>query len=121
MCVNKIQYCVLYVIERIVCKRPPLLFSEGDECATCPVPVRSVLQMVSILLVTSPDPYYVRCCSPHFRYMPHPPHFPGFVHLINTLRTGDANLRHLHFLHYNYERQMTQICLLTHAWFLHNK
>jgi hypothetical protein len=33
----------------------------------------------------------------------------------NTLRTGDANLR---FLHYNYEWQMTQICLLTRAWFL---
>jgi hypothetical protein len=31
----------------------------------------------------------------------------------HTLRTGDANLRHLRFLHYNYERQMTQICLLT--------
>jgi hypothetical protein len=33
---------------------------------------------------------------------------------INTLRTGDANLR---FLHYKCERRMTQICLLTRAWF----
>jgi hypothetical protein len=38
---------------------------------------------------------------------------------INTLRTSDANLRHLRFLHYNCERQMIQICLLTRAWFLH--
>jgi hypothetical protein len=37
---------------------------------------------------------------------------------VNTLRTGDANLRHLRFLHYNCERQMTQICLLTCTWFL---
>jgi hypothetical protein len=37
---------------------------------------------------------------------------------LNTLRTNDANLCHLRFLHYNCERQMTQICLLTHAWFL---
>jgi hypothetical protein len=37
---------------------------------------------------------------------------------VNTLQTGDANLRHLHFLHYNCERQVTQICLLTCAWFL---
>jgi hypothetical protein len=31
----------------------------------------------------------------------------------NTLRNGDANLRHLHFLQNNCERQMMQICLLT--------
>jgi hypothetical protein len=37
---------------------------------------------------------------------------------LNTLRTGDENSRHWRFLLYNYERQMTQICLLTRAWIL---
>jgi hypothetical protein len=36
----------------------------------------------------------------------------------NTLRTGDANLHFLCFC-ITTERQMTQICLLTCAWFLH--
>jgi hypothetical protein len=38
--------------------------------------------------------------------------------VINTMRTGDENSRHWRFLLYNCERQMTQICLLTHAWIL---
>jgi hypothetical protein len=38
----------------------------------------------------------------------------AYTQEVNTLRTSDANLR---FLHYNSERQITQICLLTHAWF----
>jgi NADPH-dependent 7-cyano-7-deazaguanine reductase QueF len=32
---------------------------------------------------------------------------------LNTLQTGDENSRHLRFLLYNCERQMTEICLLT--------
>jgi hypothetical protein len=44
--------------------------------------------------------------------------YVGQLLAINTLRAGDANLRHLRFLHYNCERQMTEICLLTRAWFL---
>jgi hypothetical protein len=45
-------------------------------------------------------------------------HVSSLVTGFNTLRTGDANLRHLCFLRYSCERQMTQICLLTRAWFL---
>jgi hypothetical protein len=37
---------------------------------------------------------------------------------LNTLRTGDANLRLFASLRYNFERWMTQICVLTRAWFL---
>lgn len=50
MCVNKIQYCVLYMIQRIVCRRPPLLCSEGDESSTCPVPLRSISRLSHICL-----------------------------------------------------------------------
>jgi hypothetical protein len=38
--------------------------------------------------------------------------------LLNTLTTGHANLRFFAFLHYSYERRMTQICVLKRAWFL---
>jgi hypothetical protein len=38
---------------------------------------------------------------------------------LNTLTTGHANLRFFYrVLHYNYETRMTQICVLTRAWFL---
>jgi hypothetical protein len=37
---------------------------------------------------------------------------------VNTLRTGDAILPFFASLHYNFERRMTQICVLTRAWFL---
>jgi hypothetical protein len=44
--------------------------------------------------------------------------FSQISHHFNKLRTGDKNSRLWCFWLYNCERQMTQICLLTHTWIL---
>jgi hypothetical protein len=41
------------------------------------------------------------------------------LRFLNTLRTGDANLRHLRFLHYNCERDDANLPFNTRLVFTH--